>query len=76
MSDITIEQILADLIIFDEPEVVTNPLSGASCTLEPEAVALYDFIMGCQIFEEYKLMRVALDYFMEKWPGEYMILLD
>jgi len=76
MSKITIEQILAELEIFDYPEVVTNPFSGRSCELEPEAVALYDFIKGCEIFEQWEAMRVALDYFMTKWPGEYMTLLD
>ena len=63
--------------IYDtEPVVVTNPFSGASCTLVPEAVAVYDTISGANLTGDDSIVRKGLDWFMEHFPEEYMILLD
>jgi len=59
-----------------EPVVVTNPFSGQSCTLVPEAVAVYDTITGANLTGNYSIVRKGLDWFMEHFPEEYMILLD
>ena len=66
-----------DCMILDpEPVKITNPFSGASCMLAPEAVAVYDCITGANMIGNYKMARKGLDWFMEHFPVEYMILLD
>jgi len=59
-----------------ESEIVTNELSGQSAELTPEAVAVYDCIRGAELLGRYDTMRKGLDWFMEYYPKEYMILLD
>ena len=59
-----------------EPEEITNPHSGQSCILVPEAIALYDYIKGCEQLGEYSKLSRGLSIFAKHWPSEYMILLD
>mgnify|MGYP007073090458 CR=1 FL=1 len=65
-----------DIFVGTQSEVVTNPFSGESCTLTPEAVAVYDTIKGCEMFGDYKGVRKGLDWFRKEFPEEYMVLLD
>lgn len=66
-----------ELALFDtEPAEVTNPYSGRSVVLEPEAIALYDFIKGAEIMNLTTELRKGLAAFRKRWPKEYMILLD
>ena len=65
-----------DCFVGTESEVITNPFSGESVELKPEAVAVYDTIMGAQHFNDYKTVRKGLDWFRRHFPQEYMILLD
>jgi hypothetical protein len=73
-----------DLLMRGEGELIKNPYSEQECYLVPEACAVYDFIKGCELLTNLgisvasnsKLMREALEYFQEKWPKEYIILLD
>jgi|19_taG_2_1085344.scaffolds.fasta_scaffold27901_1 hypothetical protein len=64
------------LKIGTESEVVTNQFTGKSVTLEPDAVAVYDLIMGSQLTNNYKLTRIGLDWFIKHYPKQYMVLLD
>jgi hypothetical protein len=64
------------MILDNEPVEVTNPFSGQSCILVPEAVAVYDCITGANLTGNYDMVRKGLDWFMEHFPQEYMILLD
>ena len=59
-----------------QSETITNPFSGASCLLSPEAVAVYDTIQGCERFGDYKGLQKGLNWFRRHYPQEYMILLD
>ena len=70
------QELIDKLKLEDRPEVITNPFSGRSCELEPLAVALYDYIKGCEAMKEYKEMGLALGIFAAKWPSEYYTLLD
>ena len=77
----TQEQIISTLKIETESEYVQNPYSGKRVLLEPKAVALYDFIKGCEILQGTKLFRLkefdqARYAFQMLWPDEYMTLLD
>jgi len=68
----------APLAIFDKESVeVENPYSGAKCMLEPVAIAIYDFIKGCEMTGRYgRDFDKARATFCENWPDEYMTLLD
>ena len=63
-------------IVGTESEKISNPFSGESITLPPEAVAVYDTIMGCQMVGDYKRMQKGLDWFSRHFPEAYMVLLD
>lgn len=65
-----------ECMVGTENEVITNPFSGESITLPPEAVAVYDTIMGCQMVGDYKRMQKGLDWFRRHFAKEYMVLLD
>jgi len=64
------------MILDEEPVEVTNPFSGESCMLTPEAVAVYDSMMGAEMTGDYKMLRKGLDWFRQYFPKEYMVLLD
>lgn len=65
-----------DCIVGTESETIQNPFSGESILLVPEAVAVYDTIMGAQMFGDWKTVRKGLDWFRRHFPEEYMVLLD
>ena len=66
-----------DCTVYDkEPVLITNRLSGESCMLTPEAVAVYDTIIGAEMVGRYDIVRQGLDWFREHFPNEYYILLD
>ena len=65
-----------DIFVGVDNEVITNPFSGQSVSLTPEAVAVYDTIKGCEMFGDWKGVQKGLDWFMKNFPEEYMILLD
>lgn len=66
-----------DVTIMDkEPQKVSNKLSGESCILEPDAVAVYDTIIGAEAMGHYKIVQQGLGWFRKHFPSEYMILLD
>lgn len=64
-------------MIFDkEPVEVTNPFSGESCILQPDAVAVYDCLKGAEMMGDVKTLRAGLEWFRKYFPEEYMVLLD
>ena len=65
-----------DMDIGSKSEEITNPFSGNSCMLEPEAVAVYDVIKGAEMLGRYDTVRKGLDWFIDNYPSEYMTLLD
>lgn len=66
-----------DCMILDkEPQVVANRLSGEKAILTPEAVAVYDCIIGAEMIGNYKMVQQGCSWFRQNFPKEYMILLD
>ncbi len=65
-----------DCSVGKNPEVVRNRFSGETAMLEPDAVAVYDTIIGAEMIGEYKTMQKGLDWFRKHYPSEYMTLLD
>ena len=64
------------MVLDSEPVLVSNPFSGESCMLSPEAVAVYDTIRGCEMTGDYKTVRKGLNWFVKHFPNEYMTLLE
>lgn len=64
------------LILDESPVEVTNPFSGESCMLTPEAAAVYDTIKGAEIMGSYELVQQGIAWFIQHFPEEYMTLLD
>ena len=63
--------------IYDtEPVRVTNEWTGASCMLEPDAVAVYDVVKGSEIIGNWDNVTKGCDWFRKHFPNEFMILLD
>ena len=57
-------------------EVVHNQICGGSAELPPDAVAVYDVIIGSEVLQDYDRVRAGLDWFRKYFPHEYMVLLD
>ena len=64
------------VVIDKEPQLVSNRFSGESVMLPPDAVAVYDTLMGAEMMGDYKTVRKGLDWFRKHFPAEYMVLLD
>lgn len=62
------------------PEIRTNPFTLVSCTLEPDAIQLYDFITTSHYTCGQDYTRQSWDnaryHFLSRWPDEYYKLLD
>ena len=75
-SDRPLPKILEVIQLGDPPEVIHNRFSGDAAVHPPDAVAVYDVIVGAEILEDYPRMRAGLDWFRKYFPAEYMVLLD
>jgi hypothetical protein len=64
------------MMIGKEPELIKNKFGFGECTLEPEAVAVYDVIQGAEVMGLYGEMQKGIDWFRKNYPEEYMVLLD
>lgn len=75
--------------IYKEGDIVTNPFSGESFSLNNVELSIYDFIIGCQWAIDTKggafnpataslqqNMRKGLDWFRKNNAEAYMALLD
>ena len=63
-------------ILDKEPVEIANPYSGEKVMLQPDAVAVYDYIKGSEVLQQYKAVRKGLDWFRKHEPDAYMLLLD
>jgi len=73
-------------IVADEPEEVPNMFTGETIMLPADAVAVYDVIIGMQLFAEsaegekaekaWQIVRDGLEWFRQHEPRAYMVLLD
>ncbi len=73
----TIQEIFPGIMVLDtEPVAVRNPFSGESYTLSPDEVAVYDYVKGCELVQDYAGVRKGLDWFSRNNPEAYMVLLD
>jgi hypothetical protein len=66
------------IVCDEEPQKVKNPFSGESVTIPPDAVAVYDVIMGEQFVKntDWTRVRKGIDWFIKHEPEAYGVLLD
>jgi len=72
----TEKYLIDQLQIGTQYESITNPFSNQTISLPPSAVALYDYIQGCQLLGNGKELTLAKTLFAKLFPKEYSILID
>mgnify|MGYP001361395121 FL=1 len=72
----TLPFLVAKESLSTEEDTVRNRFGGESCTLPAFAIAVYDVILGAEMFGDYKSVRQGLDWFAKHFTKEYMVLLD
>ena len=70
------EQFPGIMILDTEPVLVENFFSGETVMLTPDEVAVYDYLKGCELMGDFKMLRKALDWFRKNNAQAYMTLLD
>ena len=66
----------APIKIYDNGAIVKNPYSGETARLNALELSIYDVIKGCEQFQDYKNVRLGIDWFQRFNADAYMILLD
>tara|TARA_R110000787_G_scaffold208096_2_gene318046 strand:+ start:42 stop:263 length:222 start_codon:yes stop_codon:yes gene_type:complete len=64
------------VILDTEPQEVQNRFGGDSIMLEPDAMAVYDTMMGAELFDDWETVRQGVDWFIKYYPAAYTVLLD
>ena len=73
----TIFDLFPGIQVYDDaPVKVKNPFSGVGIDLNPEEVAVYDYLKGCEMIGDYKGLRKGIDWFIDNNAEAYMVLLD
>jgi hypothetical protein len=66
-----------DCHIYPEKEVkIKNRFGGEECTMPGYAAAVYDTIIGAEMFKDWDTHRAGLDWFSRNFPKQYMVVLD
>jgi hypothetical protein len=66
-----------DCVIYDsDPVEVSNRFSGESIVIPPDAVAVYDSVIGAEYISDWDTVRKGIDWFIEYEPKAYGVLLD
>ena len=65
-----------EIQIYDKGAKVQNRFGVDSIELNALELSIYDTIMGCEQFQDWKNHRLGLDWFMKFNPKAYMVLLD
>ena len=65
-----------EIQIYTQGAIVKNPYRGEKARLNGLELSIYDTIKGCEQFQDYKNVRLGLDWFMKFNASAYMILLD
>jgi len=65
-----------EIQIYDNGAIVKNPYSGETARLNALELSIYDTIKGCEQFQDYKNVRLGIEWFQRFNASAYMILLD
>ena len=63
-------------VLDTKPVEIKNRFTGEPVIIPPDAVAVYDTLMGAELVRDWKTHRLGLDWFIDNEPAAYMILLD
>ena len=55
---------------------IANRFSGEKTTMPEFAAAVYDTIIGSEMFQDYETVRKGLDWFRQHFAKQYMVVLD
>ena len=55
---------------------IANRFSGEKTTMPEFAAAVYDTIIGSEMFGDYDTVRKGLDWFRQHFAKQYMVVLD
>ena len=55
---------------------VANRFSGQKTTMPEFAAAVYDTIIGSEMFGDYDTVRKGLDWFKQDFAAQYLVVLD
>ena len=64
------------ITIYNEGGTVQNRFGGASVELNALELSIYDYLMGCEMMQDWKGLRIGLNWFMKNNADAYMVLLD
>lgn len=89
MNNKVLPKLEAEIHIYDEGDIVTNPWSGETYLLSAEELSIYDYIIGLQhtinrrggpfspeSASAQRELRKCLDWFRKNNAEAYMVLLD
>ena len=65
-----------EIQIYTKGAVVENRFGGDRIQLNALELSIYDTILGCEQFQDYKNVRLGLDWFIKFNAKAYMVLLD
>ena len=55
---------------------IANRFTGEKTTMPEVAAAVYDTIIGSEMFQDYETVRKGLDWFRQHFAEQYMVVLD
>ena len=62
--------------IYTEGAIVENRFGGDRIKLNALELSIYDTILGCEQFQDYKNVRLGIEWFQRFNADAYMVLLD
>ena len=65
-----------EIQIYTQGAIVKNPYSGETARLNGLELSIYDTIKGCEQFQDYKNVRLGIEWFQRFNADAYMVLLD
>ena len=73
----TAKQLFPDMEVYKDKNVtLANRFTGEQITVTGEEASVYDLIIGAEMFGLWDVVRKGTDWFREKNPEAYMVLLD
>lgn len=71
------KQLFPNINIYkDDAVTIANRFTGETIDVTGEEASVYDMIIGAEIFGQWDIVRKGLDWFRQKNPTAYMVLLD
>ena len=55
---------------------IANRFTGQKTKMPEFAAAVYDTIIGSEMFQDYETVRKGLDWFKQHFAEQYMVVLD